>query len=187
MIRMAAALVVACSVSVGATHALEHHEEPARIEPPREPTPVAHLEAAEAETTRLTETGERAPRAVLAELHHAVTLVRYLETIAPTTTVPAPARSTPPDAPAPARTTSSSSGRCGGDLPPCYVMMRESRGDLRAENPSSSASGKWQFIDGTWAGFGGYAHASDAPEAVQDERARQVWAGGAGCANWSAC
>jgi hypothetical protein len=79
------------------------------------------------------------------------------------------------------------SGRCGGSLPPCYVMMRESRGDIRAENPTSSASGKWQFIDSTWAGFGGYARASHAPESVQDEKARQLWAGGAGCSHWSAC
>lgn len=78
----------------------------------------------------------------------------------------------------------SGSGRCGGDLPPCCVMARESGGDIRAENPVSTASGKWQFIDGTWAGFGGYAHASDAPEAVQDARARELWAGGAGASHW---
>ena len=58
------------------------------------------------------------------------------------------------------------SGQCGGDLPPCWVMMRESRGDIRAENPRSTASGKWQFLD---------------------ERARQLWAGGRGCSHWSAC
>jgi len=66
-------------------------------------------------------------------------------------------------------------------------MMRESGGNIRAQNPSSSASGKWQFIDSTWAGYGGYAHAKDAPESVQDEKARQLWAGGAGCSHWSAC
>jgi hypothetical protein len=78
-------------------------------------------------------------------------------------------------------------GQCGGSLPPCWVMMRESRGDIRAENPTSSASGKWQFIDSTWAGYGGYRHASWAPEKVQDDKARLLWAGGRGCSHWSAC
>lgn len=78
-------------------------------------------------------------------------------------------------------------GLCGGDLPPCYVMMRESRGNITARNPRSSASGKWQFIDSTWAGFGGYAHAYQAPEKVQDAKARQMWANGRGCGHWSAC
>jgi hypothetical protein len=80
-----------------------------------------------------------------------------------------------------------SSGHCGGELPPCYIMERESGGSLGAENPGSSASGKWQFLDSTWKNYGGYAHASDAPESVQDSRARELWNGGAGCSNWSAC
>ncbi len=79
------------------------------------------------------------------------------------------------------------SGRCGGSLPPCYVMMRESRGSLTAHNPTSTASGKWQFLNSTWNGYGGYSSAASAPESVQDARAAQVWAGGAGCSNWSAC
>jgi hypothetical protein len=76
---------------------------------------------------------------------------------------------------------------CGGSLPPCYVLMRESRGDPLAENPTSSASGLWQFLDSTWAGFGGYARASHAPPSVQNAKAAQLWAGGAGCSHWSAC
>lgn len=68
----------------------------------------------------------------------------------------------------------SGGGRCGGDLPPCWIMMRESGGDPRAQNPTSSASGKWQMLDSTWAGYGGYAHASDAPEEVQDAKARTM-------------
>lgn len=89
------------------------------------------------------------------------------------------------------------SGQCGGDLPPCWVMNKESKGDIRIWNGgcyngpcggrSSTASGKWQFIRRTWAGFGGYANAADAPERVQDDKARQVWAGGGGCSHWSAC
>ena len=94
-------------------------------------------------------------------------------------------RAVPPDTPA--AESAGSSGRCGGDLPPCWVMMRESGGNIRARNPSSTASGKWQFLDSTWAGFGGYASAYLAPESVQDAKARILWAGGAGCSHWSAC
>jgi hypothetical protein len=80
-----------------------------------------------------------------------------------------------------------SSGRCGGDLPPCSVMMCESGGSLTARNPRSSASGKWQILRSTWAGFGGYAEAWLAPEAVQDAKARQLWAGGRGAFHWRSC
>lgn len=79
------------------------------------------------------------------------------------------------------------SGQCGGSLPPCYVMRRESGGNIRAQNPRSTASGKWQFLDSTWRRHRGYAKARHAPEWVQDERARQLWAGGRGCSHWSAC
>jgi muramidase (phage lysozyme) len=66
-------------------------------------------------------------------------------------------------------------------------MMRESGGNITAQNPTSTASGKWQFLDSTWGGYGGYAKARYAPESVQDDRARQLWAGGRGCSHWSAC
>jgi hypothetical protein len=75
-------------------------------------------------------------------------------------------------------------GNCGGSLPSCAVMMCESRGDIHAENPSSSASGKWQIVNGTWGNFMGYPTAASAPEWVQDERARQIYAGGAGRHHW---
>ncbi len=84
----------------------------------------------------------------------------------------------------PVTATASRSGECGGDLPPCCVLARESGGDPRAENPVSTASGLWQFIDGTWNGFGGYSHASYAPASVQNEKARLVWNGGRGASNW---
>ena len=90
-------------------------------------------------------------------------------------------------------------GQCGGSLPSCSVMRRESGGDIRIWNGgcyapigwrgkspcgTSSASGKWQMIRGTWGGFGGYVNAADAPERVQDERARILFAGGAGAGHW---
>ncbi len=110
---------------------------------------------------------------------------------APTTTTTTPPTTTAPPTTAPPTTAAPApaapSGRCGGDLPPCWVMMRESGGNITAQNPTSSASGKWQFINSTWAGFGGYAEAWMAPESVQDEKARIMWAGGAGCGHWSAC
>ncbi len=99
----------------------------------------------------------------------------------------AAANPAPAPSPSPAPVAEQGTGRCGGDLPPCYVMMRESGGNIRAQNPTSSASGKWQFIRSTWAGFGGYAEAYLAPESVQDAKARILWAGGAGCGHWSAC
>lgn len=80
---------------------------------------------------------------------------------------------------------SSTGGACGGDLPPCCVMNRESRGNPQAVNESSGAAGKWQFMPGTWNNYGGYSSASQAPESVQDAKARQVYAGGAGASNWA--
>lgn len=84
----------------------------------------------------------------------------------------------------------SGNGNCGGNLPPCWVLQKESGGCSdysTCHNSSSSASGKWQFVDGTWDGYGGYDSAADAPESVQDEKAADLWDGGNGCSHWSAC
>ncbi len=78
----------------------------------------------------------------------------------------------------------SASGACGGNLPPCCVMMRESGGNPTVVNASSGAAGKWQFMTSTWANYKGYPTAAAAPEHVQDERAAQLWAGGAGAGHW---
>lgn len=90
----------------------------------------------------------------------------------------------------------------GGELPPAWVLARESGGDIRIWNGrcyapigwegrspcgTSSASGKWQITRGTWGGYEGYLNAADAPESVQDDKARQLWAGGNGCGHWGAC
>jgi len=76
------------------------------------------------------------------------------------------------------------SGACGGNLPSCAVMRCESGGNIRAENPRSSASGKWQILSSTWNGYGGYSTAGSAPEHIQDQRAAQIYAGGAGRGAW---
>jgi muramidase (phage lysozyme) len=74
-----------------------------------------------------------------------------------------------------------------GVLPPDRVRYCESRGDYTAQNRRSSASGGWQITDGSWGGYQGYAHAKDAPPAVQDARAAELWNGGRGAHNWEAC
>lgn len=54
------------------------------------------------------------------------------------------------------------------------VRRHESGGNYQAENPSSTASGAYQFLDSTWqtmsarAGHSGWGHAASAPPAVQD-------------------
>jgi hypothetical protein len=86
-------------------------------------------------------------------------------------------------------------GACGGDLPPCYVMWRESRDEPGAVNPCDCAFGKWQFQQPTWdtvARESGRSdlvgvRASSVDVGTQDAMARALWAHGAGCGNWSAC
>ena len=68
------------------------------------------------------------------------------------------------------------------------ILACENRGgSYTAQNPRSSASGRYQIIDSTWAGYGGYRHAKDAPPEVQDERFRQLWDGGRGSHHWREC
>lgn len=101
------------------------------------------------------------------------------------TTVDGPRWHPRPTAAASRSQATSSDGVCGGDLPTCDILACESGGDVTAENPTSSASGKWQVIDSTWGGYQGYARASDAPESVQDAFARELWDGGAGRGHWA--
>jgi hypothetical protein len=70
---------------------------------------------------------------------------------------------------------------------PTHIVMCESGGDYSAENATSTASGAYQILDSSWAGYGGYYHAADAPPSVQDAKAAEMWAGGAGASHWAAC
>lgn len=94
---------------------------------------------------------------------------------------------------------------CGGSLPDCYIAQRESKFNPCAVNPGhqgalactgtvddpgdpeTHASGKWQFEPGTWNDYDGYLYAAAAPASVQNDKAREVWAGGAGASNWACC
>lgn len=60
----------------------------------------------------------------------------------------------------------------------------ESGNNPTAQNPVSSASGYYQFTNGTWGNYKGYARAKDAPLSVQTERFYQIWAGGKGAHHW---
>lgn len=65
----------------------------------------------------------------------------------------------------------------GGDLPAILLRIRhcESGDNYTSQNTKSTASGAFQIINGTWAGYGGYAHAKDAPPAVQDAKALMIY------------
>jgi hypothetical protein len=56
------------------------------------------------------------------------------------------------------------------------IKQCESGGNYQAQNRSSTASGAYQFLDSTWAGYGGYSKARLAPASVQDQKARDTYA-----------
>lgn len=99
----------------------------------------------------------------------------------------------PPNSYAATPVVGTATGACGGDLPPCWVMMRESGGDPNAVNPppygcsGNGCYGKWQFDLTTSQALGYPLPMNQYPESVQDEAARRLWNGGAGCAAWDAC
>jgi hypothetical protein len=53
--------------------------------------------------------------------------------------------------------------------------MCESNGNPQAQNAKSSASGLFQFLQSTWAGYGGYSEAWHAPPDVQLDAALALW------------
>jgi peptidoglycan hydrolase CwlO-like protein len=71
----------------------------------------------------------------------------------------------------------------GGWTIPAQVVQCESGGQNLTPN-SAGASGYYQFMPGTWNGYGGYSQAYQAPKSLQDQRAEQLWNGGAGASNW---
>lgn len=77
-------------------------------------------------------------------------------------------------------------GSGGSGFPgPCIIGHESAEaGTYSAENPISTASGAYQILDTTWSGYGGFTHAADAPAAVQDQRARDLWNNGRGGGNW---
>lgn len=82
-------------------------------------------------------------------------------------------------------------GHCGGNLPPCWVLDRESGHndgdpntyDVHAYNPNGCSGrgcyGKWQCDPNSCNGTG--------TEEEQDAEAARLWDGGAGCSHWAAC
>jgi len=65
------------------------------------------------------------------------------------------------------------------------IAKYESGGNPRAENPTSTASGLFQFIDGTWRAVTGRSdRASDAPVSVQIAAFYKLWNGGKGASHW---
>ena len=68
---------------------------------------------------------------------------------------------------------------CGIAAGPIDVILAtirslESGGDYTAEAGGATASGAYQFVDGTWDGYGGFHHAADAPREVQDAKAAEM-------------
>jgi len=76
-------------------------------------------------------------------------------------------------------------GTCAGSIPG-HIIYRESKCNPMAVNSRSGAAGKYQVLESTWAGYGGYATADQAPEDVQDAWAAEAYAA-VGCRPWGGC
>lgn len=159
--------------------------EVARLQEEARLAEVARLAAeAEAERVRLEEEAAAETRRVAAR---AVAAKQAQARATPTTVAISRA---PTSGPPPAST---GSGACGGDLPPCSVMQKESGGNPQAVSPygycnggDGRCHGKWQFDLDTWESLGYTGLPENHSEAVQDEAARKLLAR-SGCGQWSTC
>lgn len=75
----------------------------------------------------------------------------------------------------------------GGGFPGDCIAAHESGGNYSAQNPTSSASGKYQVLDSTWDGYAGYASSKDAPPAIQEQYARELWSKNPSAWNGTGC
>jgi hypothetical protein len=74
--------------------------------------------------------------------------------------------------------------RAPGGIAAC-IRKYESDGNYRAQNGHTSASGAYQFVDGTWHAVTGLSgHAKDYSPATQDAAFYKLWNGGRGAGNW---
>lgn len=66
-------------------------------------------------------------------------------------------------------------GAAGGPVEVVLATIRtlESGGDYTARASGSTASGAYQFLDSSWAGYGGYPRAWQAPPTFQDTKAAE--------------
>jgi hypothetical protein len=81
-------------------------------------------------------------------------------------------------------TTSTKKHRAPGGIAAC-IRKYESGGNYRAQNPTSTASGAYQFINSTWRAITGRSdRAKDAPPSVQDAAFWKLWDGGRGASHW---
>lgn len=72
-----------------------------------------------------------------------------------------------------------------GGIAAC-IRKWESGGNYTAQNPSSTASGAYQFLDSTWQHVTGLSgRAMNYPPSTQDSAFYKLWNGGAGSGQWT--